>query len=258
VSSPDSNSTTRFSDRVADYVRARPRYPRELIPLLQERIGLTPEWVVADIGSGTGISAEPFLSFGNVVYGVEPNAEMRAAGEEALSRFDTFQSVAGTAEDTGLAADSIDLIAAGQAFHWFDRARARVEFERIARPNAWVALFWNRRDVAGSAFAREYEDLLLRYGTDYEKVRHDNLVDADIAGFLGPDFQRAALANPQVFDFAGLRSRLLSSSYTPAAGDPRREEMLAELRVLFDRHEQHGSITIDHTTDIYLAQLARG
>jgi SAM-dependent methyltransferase len=255
VSSSGSNPTTRFSDRVADYVRARPRYPRELIPLLQNRTGLTPAWVVADIGSGTGISAEPFLDFGNIVYGVEPNAEMRAAGERVLAGHATFHSVAGSAEDTTLAAHSIDLITAGQAFHWFDRAGARAEFERILKPSGWIVVFWNRRDVASSPFAREYEALLLRYGTDYQQVRHDNLGDDDIAGFLGPDFQRAALPNSQVLDLEGLRARLLSSSYTPGAGDLRRAALLDELRKLFEQYQEGGSITIDYTTDIFLARL---
>ena len=254
VSSASSDPTGRFSDRVADYVRARPRYPRELIPLLQERMHLTPGWVVADIGSGTGFSAEPFLLFGTVVYGVEPNAEMRAAGERMLGHYATFHSIAGTAEDTTLAAGSIDLVTAGQAFHWFERARARLEFTRILRPGGWITLFWNRRDVSSSPFARDYEALLERFGTDYQQVRHDNLNDADIAGFLGPDLQRAALANAQELDFDGLQARLLSSSYTPPAGDERRTAMLTELRELFDRHQQNGSITIDYTTDIFLAR----
>ena len=250
----NANSTGRFSDRVADYVRARPHYPRELIPLLQERTQLTQAWVVADIGSGTGISAEPFLVFGNVVYGVEPNADMRAAGARILRGYGAFHSIAGSAEDTTLAAHSINLITAGQSFHWFDRARAREEFARILRPGGWITLFWNSRDISSSPFARDYEALLERYGTDYQQVRHDNLNDADIAAFLGAEFQRAALPNSQVLDFDGLRARLLSSSYTPAAGDERRTAMLGELREIFDRRQQNGSITIDYTTDIFLAR----
>jgi SAM-dependent methyltransferase len=247
------NPTGRFSDRVADYVRSRPGSPPALIPLLQDRTGLEPDWVIADIGSGTGLSAEPFLAFGNVVYGVEPNDEMRAAGERVLHGYSKFRSIAGSAEQTTLEPRSIDLVTAGQAFHWFDRARARAEFGRILRPNGWIVLFWNRRDTTGSAFARDYEALLERFGTDYQQVRHDNLAESEIGAFLGTSYERAALTNEQVLDYDGLQGRLLSSSYTPAAGDARRAMMLDELRSLFDRHQQNGFVTIDYTTEIFLA-----
>jgi SAM-dependent methyltransferase len=220
---------------------------------LQDRTGLERDWVIADIGSGTGLSAEPFLGFGNVVYGVEPNDEMRAAGERMLHGYSKFQSIAGSAEQTTLEPRSIDLVTAGQAFHWFDRARARTEFGRILRPYGWIVLFWNQRDTAGSAFARDYEALLERFGTDYQQVRHDNLAESEIGAFLGTSYERAALPNEQVLDYDGLQGRLLSSSYTPAAGDARRATMLDELRSLFDRHQQNGFVTIDYTTEIFLA-----
>jgi SAM-dependent methyltransferase len=256
LSSRRVNPTGRFSDRVADYVRARPGYPRGLIPLLQDRTGLESAWVVADIGSGTGLSARPFLAFGNVVFGVEPNDEMRAAGEQVLHNYPRFHSIAGSAEQTTLETQSIDLIIAGQAFHWFDRVRARAEFARILKPDGWIALFWNRRDTTGSAFARDYEALLERFGTDYQQVRHDNLGDSELGSFLGMTYERAALPNEQVLDYEGLQGRLLSSSYTPPAGDERRAAMLEELRELFDRHQQKGCVTIDYATEIFLARSA--
>jgi precorrin-6B methylase 2 len=71
------DSTKRFSNRVGNYSSYRPRYPKSLINLLIQKISLTPELIIADIGSGTGISTEPFLENGNTVYGIEPNREMR-------------------------------------------------------------------------------------------------------------------------------------------------------------------------------------
>lgn len=122
------DSTRRFSNRVANYVRARPRYPRAALDLLVRQIGLAPEWVIADVGSGTGFSAELFVNNGNLVYGVEPNREMRQAAEVHLGGFANFRSVDGTAEATGLDEGSVDCVVAGQAFHWFDAAKARAEF----------------------------------------------------------------------------------------------------------------------------------
>ncbi len=130
----NSDSTARFSSRVADYVRYRPGYPRALVRLLEEECGLAPESVVADVGSGTGILSELFLHNGNRVYGVEPNREMREAGERLLAAYENFVSVDGRAEATTLEDACADFVTAGQAFHWFDPAGARREFQRILRP----------------------------------------------------------------------------------------------------------------------------
>ena len=76
--------TRRFSDRVDDYVRYRPSYPAAVVDLLRRECGLTPAWVVADVGSGPGNLTRLFLDNGNTVFGVEPNREMREAGERLL------------------------------------------------------------------------------------------------------------------------------------------------------------------------------
>src|SRR5208282_2924056 len=119
-------------------IRYRPGYPPALLDLLREECGLHSDHVVGDIGSGTGFLSELFLKNGNRVYGVEPNAEMRAGGEEYLSSYANFTSVDGSAEATTLPASSVDFVAAGQAFHWFDPQAARREFLRILKPGGWV------------------------------------------------------------------------------------------------------------------------
>lgn len=132
--------TRRFTGRVESYARHRPSYPWAVIELFERECGLASDSVVADVGSGTGILSTLFLENGNRVFGVEPNAEMRAAAERLLGDRSRFTSVAGTAEDTTLEAGSVDLVVAGQAFHWFDAGRARAEFARTLSPDGWVAL----------------------------------------------------------------------------------------------------------------------
>ena len=115
--------TQRFSSRVDNYVRYRPGYPSAVIDLLRKECGLTPNSVIADVASGTGIFTRMLLENGNRVFGVEPNLEMRKAGEEYLAAYPNFTSVAGTAEATTLADHSVDFVTAAQAAHWFDRPR---------------------------------------------------------------------------------------------------------------------------------------
>ncbi|MGB8581129.1 MAG: class I SAM-dependent methyltransferase, partial [Candidatus Sulfotelmatobacter sp.] len=84
---PVSNATSRFSDRVENYVRYRPGYPPEALQTLKDECGLAPSHVIAEIASGTGIWTRMLLNNGNRVFGVEPNAEMRNAGERLLASF---------------------------------------------------------------------------------------------------------------------------------------------------------------------------
>jgi SAM-dependent methyltransferase len=250
------DSKQRFSARVADYVRARPGYPAQLLPLLRERIGLHPDWTIADIGSGTGISARPFLANGNTVIGIEPNAPMRDGAGEFLRTFPKFSQHDGSAEATGLDDASVDLVIAGQAFHWFDPPRARAEFVRILKPGGFVLLMWNNRRKSGDAFHEAYEQLLRTYGTDYLKIRHENIDDPRLAAFFAPQpFEKATLPNQQVFDFEGLKSRLLSSSYVPLVGQPSHEAMLDDLGKIFDLHQRDGTLLMAYDTELFFGRI---
>jgi SAM-dependent methyltransferase len=253
---PASNATSRFSDRVENYVRYRPGYPAEAVRALQNECGLLPEHVVADIASGTGIWTQMLLENGNRVFGVEPNEDMRQAGERLLAGFPRFTSVAGTAEATTLGDASVDFVTAAQAAHWFDRVRARQEFARILKPGGWLVLLWNERITDETPFLREYEELLLTYGTDYADVRHERTTD-DLNQFYDPaPYQERVFDLRQDFDYAGLEGRLLSSSYAPGSGHPKYEPMLGELRQLFDKHAAAGRVGIDYKTRVYFGHIS--
>ena len=252
-----SDPTQRFSSRVEDYIRYRPSYPSAIVELLRRECGLTPRWTVADVGSGPGNLSRLFLENGNRVLAVEPNREMREAGERFLGGHPGFESVEGAAEATGLPEGSVDLVVAGQAFHWFDGDRARREFRRILRPPRWVALVWNERRVAGAPFLEAYERLLEAHGTDYAEVRHRDAADTRaLEAFFGPGgYVTASFENAQVFDLDGLRGRLLSSSYAPLAGQPGHEEMLAGLRAVFTEHQEGGTVAFEYDTRVYYGRI---
>jgi len=244
------DSTQRFSDRVEDYVKYRPTYPEAILSTLK----VSPDWIVADIGSGTGISTRPFLRNKNRVFAVEPNAAMRKKAEEMLGQYPGFTSIDGTAEKTGLEDASVDLIVAGQSFHWFDRAAARQEFMRISRPGATVALIWNER-LTETPFEREYEDLILHYAGDYRTVNHKNIADLQVGDFFQPQpFVLDQFDNAQKFDLIGLQGRLLSSSYIPKAGE-RHAEMIEALAMLFEKYATDGKVILRYDTKMYSGVL---
>ncbi|MHB8215708.1 MAG: class I SAM-dependent methyltransferase [Candidatus Sulfotelmatobacter sp.] len=252
---PASNATSRFSDRVDNYVRYRPGYPAEVLDALKAECKLMPSHWIADIASGTGLWSRLLLENGNPVFGVEPNAEMREAGARLMATFPNFTSVPGTAEATTLAAQSVDFVTAAQAAHWFDRRPARREFMRILKPGGWLVLLWNERLTHSTAFLREYEQLLLTFGTDYKDVRHERTTEA-VNEFFDPEpFEERKFEMRQEFDYAGVEGRLLSSSYAPGPEHPQHAPMLRELRRIFDARAVEDRIAFEYKTRLYFGRV---
>ena len=226
-----------------------------MLETLRREYQLTAGQRIADIGSGTGLLTELFLQNGNVVFAVEPNREMRLAGESGLGHYPGFVSVAGRAEATLLPQQSVDFVVAGQAFHWFDRQLARQEFGRILRPAGWVMLVWNERETEATPFLAAYEQLLQTYATDYAQVDHRQVDEAVLTEFYAPaGFRLWTFRQRQVFDYAGVQGRLLSSSYTPEPGQPNYEPLLAGLATIFAMYAVDGRIEFPYTTQMYIGQ----
>ncbi|WP_448102088.1 class I SAM-dependent methyltransferase [Luteibacter jiangsuensis] len=247
----DLRSTERFSDRVEDYVRYRPDYPRALVDWLHG-LGVRPDWLVADVGAGTGISSKLFLDAGHRVTAVEPNAAMRAAAARWLGGEGRYRALDGTAEATGLPDGSVDLVIAAQAFHWFDRDKVRNEFARILSPHGLVAVFWNSRRLTGTPFLEGYERLLHEYGVDYVGVAERYADDESMARWFGRGYRgMASFPHGQKLDHEALLGRLMSSSYAPKPGHPNHEPMLHALRALFDATQDDGTVSFDYDTRVF-------
>lgn len=252
--------TERFSSRVDNYVRYRPGYPPEVAGFLLEHAGLAGS-VVADVGCGPGNLTRLLLPHARRVYGIEPNREMREAGRTLLGKWMAphearFVSVDGTAEATGLAAGSVDLIAAGQAFHWFAPEPTRTEFRRILRSGGAVALVWNERDGAADAFSAAYERFLRSVAPEYGGTAGtEKTPPPAIAAFLAPAaMQVHEFANGQVLDWDGFRGRVESSSYFPEPDQDVYPGAIAALRELFDRFAVGGQVTVRYRSRLYFAR----
>ena len=249
------NTLDRFSNRVEDYIKFRPDYPVEILAFLKQKDFLNKESVIADIGSGTGISSELFLKEGNTVFGVEPNKEMREAGERLLSGYKNFKSVDATAENTSLENSSVDLIIAGQAFHWFDKEKCKEEFKRVLKKDAVVVLMWNDRRTDSTQFIEAYEDFIKMFATDYLQVNHKNIDEKIFNIFFKNDYQMESFLNYQYFDLEGLKGRILSSSYMPAEGHKDFDFMMSVLKKIFTRFAEDGKVTIEYDTRLYYGKL---
>lgn len=252
--------THRFSDRVDNYVKYRPHYPVAVLEFLFKENSISKNSVVADIGSGTGISAELFLKNGIKVFGVEPNGPMREAAETILKEYsdkNLFVSLAGAAEQTTLENKSVDVIVCAQAFHWFNNEAFKKECQRILKPGGFVVLMWNDRRTSSTDFLRVYEDFLQMFGTDYKEINHKNTQEkAQFDRFFGQgNYKEASFYNFQDVDLAGLKGRVLSSSYMPNEGHKDFDFMIYCLKKIFTRYQENGLVRLDYDTKIYYGQL---
>ena len=130
-----------FGLTAADYARHRLGFPDELFARLSATGAGTAGQVVADVGCGTGALGRGFARSGASVIGIDPSTALvdqaKALDAEAGVSIDYRIAAAEALElDTG----SVDVVAAGQCWHWFDPKAAAAEFRRVVRPGGWVAI----------------------------------------------------------------------------------------------------------------------
>ena len=244
------DTTKRFSDRVENYIKYRPTYPKELIDYLFEVVEFKEDSTVADIGSGTGIFTKLLIDKVETIYAVEPNNEMRTAAIRLLGKFSNCFSIHGTAEETTLENNSIDFITSAQAFHWFNIPKAKLEFNRILKPGGKLILIWNSR-INNTEFLKVYEEALKTYATDYNEVNHQNLNDNDFQKCFSSNYTKAVFDNYQEFNFEGVMGRLLSSSYAPEEGTENFLELEKVLFKAFENFSIENTVRFNYKTEVY-------
>lgn len=242
----------RFSSRVHNYVKYRPSYPKEIIEFLQEAIGLSKGSIIADIGSGTGISTKLFLDNENTVYAVEPNKDMRQAAEGLLQGYNNFHSIDASSENTKLKEESIYIIIAAQAFHWFDPQPTKEEFLRILKPEGYIVLLWNKRKRVSAGFMGEYLNLINKYFQGQFSETSDNVIPK----FFGArTLNKKDFSNPQDYDFEKLKGELASFSYMPNEDHEDYVPMMAELENIFNKYNDNGKVVLEYETEVYYCKM---
>lgn len=250
-------NTERFTGRVELYERYRTRYPKAVLDVLAEACGLQAKHVIADVGAGTGMLAELFLQNGNAVQAIEPNTEMRAACARMEERWSKLRVKDGTAEATGLEAESMDFITAGRAFHWFDLEGAKKEFRRVLRTEGWVVLVSDSRVRDEAPQAMSYETMLREHGTDYEENRERYVIDAKArALFAGGTYAKRTMLRDERLTMEAFAGQTMSLSVTPPVGHAKYEGMQRALREHFERWATEGRLTIPTACRVMWGQMA--
>ncbi len=244
-----------FSGKASIYSRYRPGYPKDLIEILMKETGFNQGWVVADIGSGTGILSRLFLENGNRVYCIEPNSDMRSESVKYNSGFQNCTVLNGTAENTGLESNSVDIAVAGQSFHWFDPVAARIEMIRILKDGGYAALIWNNRSEDEGSLSRGYDNICSRYSHNYQGTGNSRISSATFQTFFEGGYKMFKILNNQELDLDGILGRYFSASYALGPEDPDYGKAVESLNELFRKFQKNGYATMEYETQIFIGQL---
>ncbi len=215
-------------DRHSDvYATVRPTYHDRLVERFVERFG---RGEVAEIGAGSGIFTSQLSNSGCIPIAVEPVEAMR---RKLLEANPTARIQDGTAEQTGLAANSVDTVVAAQAFHWFDHEKALEEIDRILRPGGHLVCVWNVRDES-IPWVAAYTEVVDRHAKStprYRTMDWRRAIDGD-ARFEAVDEWH--IDNPVPTTPDGVVARALSTSFIAALDDVTQATVLDEIRSIAD------------------------
>ncbi len=205
--------------------------------------------------------AEIFLAAGNTVIAIEPNEEMLAACEGLKAQYPALRTVKATAEATTLPDASVDLVAAGRAFHWFDTERALAEFRRILRPGGWVVLasVGRRKKMEElSEVERAYDALLMRCVPAFAETKERfNVYDRAEELFPGGRVLREEIESEERMSLEMVEGQTQSFSFAPRQGEPGYAELHSALREFFAAYAVDGFLRVPMASYVICGQFER-
>ena len=247
----------KFIGKADTYAKYRPSYPSEFINYLYSKVHFNENSVIADVGSGTGKFTELLLKKGSLVYGIEPNVDMRSVAEKALSCYGNFRSVKSSAESVAVPDKTFDFITVAQAFHWFDREKFKSECHRLLKDRGKVVLVWNTRDNNDELVKANYM-VNQKFCPGFKGFSHG--MTEDKPGDYGDFFKNGmceheVFRNELKFDENSFIGRNLSSSYAPKENDTNYLLYIDALKELFRKYSKAGFLTMANITKSYVGEV---
>lgn len=250
-SSPTPQTHALSFGQAADlYDAVRPTYPAEA---LSWAFGDSPLDVV-DLGAGTGLLTRGLVAAGHRVTSIEPDAKMLDKLRDTTTGL--VGSQVGSAEEIPLPDGCADAVTAGQAYHWFEPAKALPEIARVLRPGGVFCPIWNVRDesrdwvkrMSEIASASDAEILASRLRAEQEPFApHFNGSELNVVRHEKP------------MDGPGLVRLVQSRSYYITATPERQREVLDGITGLLNTHPQlagRETFTMPYCTYVFRSHLA--
>lgn len=227
----------------AGFYSGRPHYPQECIDYLVDKLELTNDSVIADIGAGTGILTKTFLDIGYTVYAVEPNDDMFLELQKNLSGYPNAKLLQATAENTNILTNTCDAVVVGTAFHWFDKEKFRTECKRILKGHKYIAIL----RISNNTNADK----------ELDKARHYTEQDLQSAKeFFGDGFvEHICFEYFQIFDEERYVKNLLSSANAPLPGDVGFDDYVKKCKNTFNKYFRNKSANLPFAVNCFVGRL---
>src|SRR5437667_19574 len=228
----------RFASTAELYEQYRPPYAAQFFQAVAQKLALSKQHALIDLGTGPGMLALGFAAYSGRVVGVDPEPEMLAAARAAAVRTGAEVAfVEGRAEDLPADIGGFDVVTIGRALHWMDHDALGPLFARLVAPggaivvcasfsvqdgrNPWLADY--------NAARRSWADERLLVAADKGAQVHRHLADVlGPAGFGVVETVRIETTHQVSARDLAWRALTLSSSSAAALGD-RVDAMLADI-----------------------------
>lgn len=244
---------SRFTGKARAYASGRPIYPAQTLIQILQVTNLAKSASVFDLGAGTGLFSELLLTHFDHVNLVEPNPDMLTVAAERLPA-DRITIHPHQAESFSAQPQSIDLITAAQAFHWFDQTTAKQHWKAVLTPEGFVALIWNERTTA-SPFAKSVADLLKSLAQrDPDKAPPLEHPDEEILAFFS-SAQVLTTEHTTPLSQLELTNLVLSRSYSPVPSDSDYAETISKIHEIFKSHQLNGLVPLPYRTKLFIGRL---
>ena len=223
MTDPANPDPARSFGGVADsYDRGRPSYPVDAVKWL---VGAEP-CSVLELGAGTGKLTEVLVGLGHDVFATDPDDAML----DILSgKLPDVRATSGTAEQIPTGDSLYDVVVVGQAFHWFDHAKALAEIGRVLRTDGRLAVVQNERDER-IPWVRKLGKLIGKQTGLTEEGGFDPTSILDDSGFFSA-VEAQTFRHWQVVDRHSIQDLVQSRSniatLRPEAQEQKRREVLA-------------------------------
>ena len=235
------------------YDNYRPHYDPKLFDYLTLKSVNPVTKPVVDIGAGTGILTEDLREHPTcTVTAIEPNYDMRRILVSKFSEDSNVTVLDTTAENTGLADNSVDFIIVGHAFHWFDVPAFKRECQSVLHDNGEVCLVWNSR-LEDNPLAQDSMELFRKYCPNFSGFRGGVEAGEKYADEFFMQYSVKKIDAPTYFDLPMFIGRNLSMSYAPKCGEENYKPFIDGLVDLFIKHSNpNGTITVENEVVCYL------
>ena len=240
--------TRYFFNGKSKYYYARPDFNKKCYKFLRDNLGLSKDYVIAELGAGTGKFTFNVAKYCKKIFAIEPNDEMFDIGKSICRHKGNIEYVKATAEETTLPQKNLDMALAVQSFHYFDKEKLLPELNRILKDDKYFCIIWNINEPIGN-FGKDWASLLNQQKrTVTGSGDNHNIPEERQQIFKDGKYEEITFLRNVFMSYKKLKKYASSISFVPKENEQGFEEFYKKLREIFDKNKHFNRVKINVTT----------